>query len=155
MEIKLFPDLSEEEVQFIADSNYHYWKKISPTLDYQESTGNILAMKNNAKKLPIGIALVKDSQILGFCTLRENRLINHLDKNPWLCNVMIFEKFQGKGYARAMINFALEKFKTLGFSKVYVWTDQAPDFYQKLGWGYEGKITKNEGGEGLLFSKEI
>lgn len=68
---------------------------------------------------------------------------------------MIFEEFQGNGYARIMLNYAYEKFQSLGYDKIYVWTDQVPEFYKKLGWNFEGKITKNEGGEGLLFSKKI
>ena len=30
-----------------------------------------------------------------------------------------------------------------------------PEFYKKLGWTFEGMITKNEGGEAFLFSKNI
>ncbi len=67
---------------------------------------------------------------------------------------MIFEKFRGKGYAKIILQFACEKFKDFGYDKVYVWTDQAPKFYKKLGWAYEGLITKNEGGQGYLFSKK-
>lgn len=155
MKIKFFSELTEEQVKFIAETNYNYWKKYNPSLDYNESTGNIIAMRNNINKLPLGIALVDGNKIIGFCTLRENRLKNHLNLNPWLCNVMIFDEFKGKGYAKTMLNFACEKFKTFGYNKVYSWTDQVPDFYKKLGWKYEGKITKNEGGEGLLFSKQI
>ena len=141
MEIKFFSDLTDKEVNYIAESNYNYWKNI--------------AMKKNKDKLPIGIALIDKNKIAGFCTLRENRLKNHLDINPWLCNVMIFDEFKGKGYAKKMIIFACKRFKSFGYDKVYSWTDQVPEFYKKLGWTYEGKVTKNEGGEGLLFSKEI
>lgn len=155
MKINLFSELTEAQVKFIAETNYNYWKKYNPALDYNESTGNIISMRNNTNKLPIGIALLDEDKIIGFCTLRENRLKNHLDINPWLCNVMIFEEFKGKGYAKIMLNFACEKFKTFGYNKVYAWTDQVPDFYKKLSWHYEGKVTKNEGGEGLLFSKQI
>ena len=155
MNIKFFSELTEEQVKFIAETNYKYWKKYNPALDYNESTGNIIAMRKNVNVLPIGIALMDNDKIIGFCTLRENRLKNHLNINPWLCNVMIFEKFRGKGYAKIMLDFACEKFKIFGYNKVYCWTDQTPDFYKKLGWQYEGKITKNEGGEGSLFSKKI
>ena len=68
---------------------------------------------------------------------------------------MVFDEFKGKGYAKQLLDSAYEKFKMLGYDKVYVWTDQIPEFYKKLNWNYEGIITKNEGGEGLLFSKEI
>lgn len=155
MEVKFFSELTDEQVKFIAESNYDYWKKINPTLDYSISVGNIISMKNNDANLPMGIALVDNCKILGFCTLRLNRLNYHLNINPWLCNVMIFEEFQRKGYARIMLNYAYEKFQSLGYDKIYVWTDQVPEFYKKLGWNFEGKITKNEGGEGLLFSKKI
>lgn len=155
MNIKLFSQLTEEQVKFIAESNYNYWKKFNPILDYNHSTGNIINMRNNKNVLPLGVALEDNGEIIGFCTLRENRLINHLNINPWLCNLMIFDKFKGKGYAKMMIDFASTKLKELGYDKIYVWTDQAPDFFRKLGWKYEGKIIKNEGGEGLLFSNKI
>lgn len=155
MEIKFFSELSDEQVKFIAETNYNYWKKFNPALDYNESTGNMIKMKNNIDELPVGIALLDKGDIAGFCTLRKDRLKNHLDKNPWLCNLMIFDKYRGKGYAKIMVDTVCEKFKTIGYAKVYAWTDQAPDFYKKLEWKYEGKIQKNEGGEGLLFSKEL
>ena len=82
MGIKLFYELTDEQVKFIAESNYNYWKKVNPKLDYNESTTNIISMKNNEKNLPIGIALVDEGEIIGFCTLRLNRLINHLNINP-------------------------------------------------------------------------
>lgn len=93
MKIKFFSELTEEQVKFIAESNYNYWKKINPSLNYKDSTEKFLAMKNNNKNLPIGIAITENDKIIGFCTLRENRLLNHLNINPWLCNVMIFEEF--------------------------------------------------------------
>ena len=155
MKIKLFSELTENEVKFIAETNYTYWKKYNPILDYNQSVGNILAMKHNIDKLPLGVALLENDKIIGFCTLRENRLQKHLDINPWLCNLMIFDGFRGNGYASKMIDFACEKFKSFGYSKIYAWTDQVPEFYEKHGWRHEGKVTKNEGGEGILFSKEI
>lgn len=155
MKVCYFSELTENQVKFIADTNYNYWKHFNPKLDYNESTQKINSMRSNIDKLPLGIALIDNETIIGFCTLRENRLDNHLDINPWLCNVMVFSEFRKKGYARKMIEFACEKFKQLGFDKIYSWTDQVPDFYKSLGWNYEGKVTKNEGGEGLLFSKEI
>ena len=147
--------MTEKQVQFIADENYGYWKKINPMLDYKESTENILSMKDNSEQLPIGIALVKKDKIIGFCTLRENRLKNYPEINPWICNVLVFKQFRGKGYAKMMLDFAGQKLKALGYNKIYVWTDQTPDFYKKLDWGYEKEIEKNEGGMAMLFSKKI
>lgn len=42
MKINLFSELTDEQVKFIAESNYNYWKKFNSSLDYNESTSNII-----------------------------------------------------------------------------------------------------------------
>ena len=69
-------------MQFIADLNYNYWKNFNPALVYEESTGSIIAMRDNTNNLPLGMALVEDDNTLGFCTLRENRLLKYRQYNP-------------------------------------------------------------------------
>lgn len=155
MEIKTFDELEEKDVKFIADSNFNYWKNFNPALNYNDSTGAILAMKNNKTNLPVGLALVDDKEIIAFCTLRENRLLKYPQFNPWICNVMIFDKYQHQGYGRILLEKACEKIKEMGFKKVYVWTDQTPDFYHHLGYKFEQKVEKNEGGLADLFSKDL
>ena len=153
MEIKKFSDLTIEQVKYIADSNYNYWKQVNPDLNYEESTSNIISMKENYNTLPLGLALVDNDKLIGFCTLRTNRLKHHLNFNPWLCNLLIFEDYRGKGYGKTMINYACKKINELGYDKIYAWTDQAPEFYKKLGWQFVQNVIKNEGGEALLFVK--
>lgn len=44
---------------------------------------------------------------------------------------------------------------SLKYKNVYIWTDQAPDFYKKIGFKFTQIIEKNEGGEGELYTKEL
>ena len=74
---------------------------------------------------------------------------------PWLSDVMILENYRGKGYGKLLLKYAEEILKELGYKTIYVWTDQAPDFYKKLGFTYKQEVEKNEGGFGQLFYKEI
>ena len=46
----------------------------------------------------------------------------------------------------------IETLKKLGYKKVYLWTDQAPLFYQKIGFQFVQIVEKNEGGYGELYS---
>lgn len=77
------------------------------------------------------------------------------DIYPWLSDVMIIEKYRGQGYGKKLISIGEKTLKELGYKTIYVWTDQAPDFYKKLGFKYKQKVEKNEGGFGELFYKEI
>lgn len=61
-------------------------------------------------------------------------------------------KYRGKGYGRKLISEALKILKKLGYKKVYLWTDQAPLFYQKIGFQFVQIVEKNEGGYGELYS---
>ncbi|MEG1704999.1 MAG: GNAT family N-acetyltransferase [Clostridia bacterium] len=67
----------------------------------------------------------------------------------------MFEEFRGKGYGKILINKAMKVLGSLKYKNVYIWTDQAPDFYKKIGFKFTQIIEKNEGGEGELYTKEL
>ena len=54
-----------------------------------------------------------------------------------------------------MLQEIAKKAKELGYKKVYLWTDQTPEFYKKIGYTYLQQVEKNEGGYGELFYKEV
>ncbi len=105
--------------------------------------------------MPFGIALIDNKKVVGFCVLKIQNLKKYLEIYPWISDVMIIEEYRGKGYGKALISHAGKLLKKLGYEIAYVWTDQAPDFYRKLGYIYKQKIEKNEGGYGELFYKEL
>ncbi len=105
--------------------------------------------------LPLGLALFnEENNIVGFCVLKIENLKLYPEIYPWLSDVMILKEYRNLGYGRILVNEALKYLKTLGYDKVYVWTDQAPLFYEKLNFKFVQKVEKNNGGYGKLYSKE-
>jgi len=86
------------------------------------------------------------------CFKIEN-LKKHTELYPWLSDVMILPQYRGKGYGKKLLEYGQQTLKDLGYKTIYVWTDQAPDFYKKLGFTYKQLVEKNEGGYGQLFFK--
>lgn len=41
-----------------------------------------------------------------------------------------------------MLQEIVKKAKELGYNKVYLWTDQAPEFYKKIGYTYLQQVEK-------------
>lgn len=68
---------------------------------------------------------------------------------------MILEEYHHRGYGTEMLQEIVKKAKELGYNKVYLWIDQAPEFYKKIGYTYLQQVEKNEGGYGELFYKEV
>lgn len=155
MKVKKFNQLTEEELNYIIDIHYNHWVKFNPKM-VKENTIYKFTKLYTRDELPFGIALIdgKDN-IVGFCVFKIENLKKYPEIFPWLSDVMIFEKYRGKGYGKVLLQYGEKILKEFGYNTIYVWTDQAPDFYKKLGFTYKQEVEKNEGGFGQLFYKNI
>ena len=154
MRIREFSGLDEETLHIIISKHYNYWSQFSPTMDLDatiEKFTNIYAAND---EIPFGIAMFEDTQLIGFCVFKNKCLEKYPQFFPWISSVMIFDDFRGQGYGRRLITEALKKLFAMGYSKAYLWTDQTPGFYEKMGFKFLQVVEKNEGGYGNLFCKE-
>lgn len=155
MQIKKFSQLSKKELNYIIDTHYNYWVKFNPKM-IKENTVYKFSELYTKDELPFGIALIDDLEnIVGFCVFKIENLKKYPQIYPWLSDVMILEQYRGNGYGKLLLENGEKILKELGYNTIYVWTDQAPDFYKKLGFIYKQEVEKNEGGFGKLFYKNI
>ena len=155
MHFKKFSQLNKEELNYIIDVHYNYWVNFNPNM-IKENTIYKFSKLYTKDELPFGIALIDDfNKIVGFCVFKIDNLKKYPDIFPWLSDVMILEEYRGKGYGKVLLSYGEKILKELGYNTIYVWTDQAPDFYKKLGFQYKQEVEKNEGGYGQLFYKNI
>ena len=155
MKVKKFNQLTEEELNYIIDIHYNHWVKFNPKM-VKENTIYKFTKLYTRDELPFGIALIDDKDnIVGFCVFKIENLKKYPEIFPWLSDVMIFEKYRGKGYGKVLLQYGEKILKEFGYNTIYVWTDQVPDFYKKLGFTYKQEVEKNEGGFGQLFYKNI
>ena len=155
MKIKKFSELTANELNYIIDIHFNHWVKFNPKI-IKENTIYKFSELYTTDELPFGIALIDDSDnIVGFCVFKIENLKKYPDIFPWLSDVMILEEYRGKGYGKVLLQYGEKILKEFGYNTIYVWTDQAPDFYKKLGFTYKQEVEKNEGGFGQLFYKNI
>ena len=155
MIIKRFSELTKDELNYIIDIHYNHWVKYNPKM-IKENTIYKFTELYTTNKLPFGIALIDDlGNIVGFCVFKIENLKKYPEIFPWLSDVMIIKDYRGKGYGKQLLQYGEIILKELGYNTIYVWTDQAPDFYKKLGFTYKQEVEKNEGGRGQLFYKNI
>lgn len=155
MQLIKFKDISKEDLEKIINMHYNHWKQFNSTLDLQEVKENFTNSFTRETGLPIGYAYYDKDKLVGFCTLKKENLKKYPEIYPWISSVMIFKEERKKGYGTKMLKEIAEKARELGYKRVYLWTDQAPEFYKKIGYTYLQQVEKNEGGYGELFYKEI
>lgn len=154
IEIKKFSELKDSEINLIIDTHYNHWVNYNPKM-LKENTIYKFSKLYTKNELPFGVALLDNNNIVGFCVFKIENLIKYPDIYPWLSDVMILEKYRGKGYGKILLSYGEQILKKQGYKTIYVWTDQAPDFYKKLGFKYKQEVEKNEGGYGQLFYKNL
>lgn len=155
MIIKKFSELNNDELKKIINKHFNHWVQFSPNMDFETIKNKFENIYANDDNIPFGIAMIDNGELIGFLVLKSQCLDKYPQYTPWISDVMVFDNFRNLGYGTKMINEALTILKELGYNKVYLWTDQAPAFYEKIGFTYEKKIEKNEGGFGDLYSKKI
>ncbi|MBQ6282613.1 MAG: GNAT family N-acetyltransferase [Bacilli bacterium] len=155
MEIKKFNKLNEEELNKIINKHYSHWSKYSPLMTFNDTVDKI---KNvyTSDKLPYGIAMIENNDIIGFCMLKEFDLNEYPDITPNICNIMIFDEYRHQGYGTKLVEYAKKELKKLGYNRAYLWTDKAPKFYEKIGFTYVKDVIKNDKtGYGRLYMINI
>jgi len=152
--IKKFSELTESELHLISDIHYNHWVQYNPKMVKKDTIDKFLNIYTK-NELPFGIVLLENDVIIGFCVFKVQCLKKYPEFTPWISDVMILEPFRGKGYGRKLVGYAENVLKELGYKYVYLWTDQAPDFYKKIGFSYKQEVEKNEGGFGQLFYKNL
>lgn len=155
MELVKFSKLSDELLDQIVQIHYNHWSQFTDFMVYENVENKFKNIFTDDSALPIGYALMDGNKLYGFCTLKKDNLESCKGLTPWISSVMILEEERGKGYGRLLLNLISEEAYEMGYNTVYLWTDKAPEFYEKIGFHYEGEVDKNNNeGTGLLFSKK-
>jgi len=155
MEIKKFCNIDSKTLDIIINKHFSHWSKFNPMMDLNNTVNKFKNIYAVNSEVPFGIAMFDNNILIGFCVFKKDNLKKHTEFSPWIDDVMIFDEFRGKGYGKKLIEKALEILCSLGYKKVYLWTDQAPEFYKKIGFQFLQIVEKNEGGFGELYYKEI
>lgn len=156
MEIKRFSEISETDLDRIVNKHFSHWSQYSELMNIEDTTNKFKNIYTDNTSFPYGIAMYDEDILVGFCVLKNQCLTNYPEFNPWISDVMIFDEYRGVGNGRKLIDMAKEEYKKLGYKKVYLWTDKAPLFYEKLGFKYVQDVLKNdESGYGRLYSIEL
>ena len=156
IEIKYFCELDKSILGSIVDMHFNYWVKFNPALNkakVEREFREEYAVSRD--RIPLGIAIFKGGKIAAFCRLRAVNLKCCPNLAPWISGLYVSPEFRGQGFGKIIVEKICKIAKDLGTKVIYVWTDQAPEFYTKLGFRFMCNVEKNEGGTAMLFCKDL
>lgn len=83
------------------------------------------------------VALVAelDGEAVGTCLLIDREPVTrHPDLTPFLAGLFVVETARRRGVGAALVRAAEDQARSHGFARLYLYTDTARAFYERLGW---------------------
>jgi GNAT superfamily N-acetyltransferase len=83
-----------------------------------------------------GVALVAkvDGEPVGTCLLVESEIEPNHDVSPWLAGLFVVPEHRRKGAGAALVRAIEYQARQREFSRAYLYTTDAVEFYERLGW---------------------
>jgi len=99
----------------------------------------------NRTTLPIMFVATLGKKPVGCVILTKNDMRGWEHLSPWLASLYVTPESRGKGVAKELEAFLAKSAANLGYESIYLFTPDAHDLYEKLGWKkfkeafYQGK----------------
>ena len=128
----------------LAQWHHEQWKHLNPGDTVEERIARLQAHLGKGQIPATFVALShpdgpgserERAQVLGSASLIAHDMDTHPEFSPWLASVFVAPQHRGQGIGTALVRRIGEEARTLGVSRLYLFT--TPDkhkFYARLGW---------------------
>ena len=145
-------------IDLFQEENKDYWlSKISQSDWLAAQFLHYLIKENKIHEL-LGWAkvlmLVKEDELLSFCTLAEKDDIKNTTLSPWIGFVYTFPQYRGNRYMGLLIDEATNLAKKNGYKNIYISTNEI-GLYEKYGFKFYQILKDLEDKDSRVYIKQI
>ncbi len=140
--IKEVPHLHQQA----AEMSRVAWKHDFPEDTLQTYLDMFTATGTYANRLvEVFAALNQADELLGLATLvDDDELPGAIEPGPWLAAVFVVPEARKLGVGSALINHVVSRSRELGYSEMFLYTEDQQEWYQKRGWTYTRDTLLND-----------
>jgi predicted N-acetyltransferase YhbS len=88
------------------------------------------------KRIPIAFVALEGNAPVGHVALVEHNMDSHRELSPWLAGTLVHPSHRRKGVGRKLVRHVVERAAEFGVRTLYLYTETARPFYEKLGWSH-------------------
>jgi N-acetylglutamate synthase and related acetyltransferases len=126
-----------ENMRFVNSAAEGIYREfITSTPDTRTYEQVLETVRNCGKtELPIRLIAVVDDKCAGMVSLVDSDLIGKC-YTPWLALLFVNVQHRGRGTGRQLIERVKDIAADMGYGELYLRTEHAGKYYEKLGWQY-------------------
>ena len=121
-----------ESMQQLAQWHHDEWADYKPGLTLEQRIQHMQPHLTD-DAVPSTFVAMED-EILGSADIVQHDMTTHQELTPWLASVYVDEPHRGQGIGSQLVKHVMQQASYAGYSKLYLFTPDQVDFYQRLGW---------------------
>lgn len=132
------PDL----VEVVAAWHWNEWGQMHPEGSLVSWAAG-LRERTNWEAIPTTYVAFEGAELVGSVTLVEFDMDTRRDLSPWLAGLFVAPAHRGRGVGSALARHAVHAAAAMGFERLYLYTSNACEMYERLGWrtiAHEGYV---------------
>jgi predicted N-acetyltransferase YhbS len=138
MKIEYLAD-HKDVIPTLARWTYEEWSYLWPERTLSDIE-RLISEKSNKEHIPISLVAVEKGKVVGMIELKTSDFKARPNLSPWLAGLYVVKPQRRKGVGKKLV-YEIEKLAArLGTSKLFLFTDNAEEFYSKLGWSVQERI---------------
>lgn len=143
--------------QFMSEVAYLWHQEWSQQPDKTALERQVLSVQAKANKgrVPFILVAITDGELAGTTSVFNDDLENRPELTPWLAAVVTRTEYRGLGVAEQLIASAASECKTLGYDRMYLRTEKADAYFDRLGWGLLADTVDEHGVPTRVFTKVL
>jgi GNAT superfamily N-acetyltransferase len=121
-----------EWVSWVADEHFREWGALHPSATLEGWTADRRGTLKDG--IPITLLAVDGSQPVATAGLVECDMATHPELSPWLAGVYVTPAWRQRGIGALIVKAATRLAAEWGVRRLYLHTETAQPFYERLGW---------------------
>lgn len=85
-------------------------------------------------RIPLAFVALDGDSPIGHVSLVEHNMSSHVELSPWLAGSLVRPSRRGEGVGSMLVRHAVARAAELGVDRLYLYTERARPFYERLGW---------------------
>lgn len=135
MNSEIILNLSQEpqHIPTLAAWHHQEWAHLNPGGTLEKRIAKMQTYLE-AGLVPSTYIYKQNGQLTGSAALIECDMDTRAELTPWLASVFVSPKFRRQGIGSALVRHVMLQAQLADLPRMYLFTPDQADFYQKLGW---------------------
>ncbi|MDF7800313.1 GNAT family N-acetyltransferase [Pontiellaceae bacterium B1224] len=122
-----------QHLPILASWHHAEWLHLNPEGSLEDRIEK-MGLYLSDDPIPSTFIYVDQNRLIGSAAVIEHDMDTHKELSPWLASVYVHPECRNRGIGSKLVRHVMQYIHQIGFSELYLFTEDQVSFYSSLGW---------------------